>query len=243
MQPPEPIEHYPAESVPVTWESLLAWRTSEGFERTRTILTQYPKEALLGLESRLLLYHLIRSTKPMTVVEIGTYFAGTAELMTRALWENGKGGLTTVDPFGGQRCQAIIDTWPEPLRKHVQFAALDSMQLMIAVEHQRTLIDFAFVDGNHEYEYAYFDIANCARFMRPGGFIVVDDVGRSGHSSRSATFSPVPPVGPRWDSRLNGTTRATHLIWIGVPRSKVRPSHSSRRRRSGSVASRIPPVL
>ena len=36
-------------------------------------------------------------------------------------------------------------------------------------------IGFAYVDGNHSYEFAKRDFENCARFLAPGGYILLDD--------------------------------------------------------------------
>ncbi len=34
--------------------------------------------------------------------------------------------------------------------------------------------DFVFVDGNHDYKYALFDLMCCARIVKPGGIIFMD---------------------------------------------------------------------
>jgi hypothetical protein len=40
--------------------------------------------------------------------------------------------------------------------------------------------DLVFVDGNHDYEYALFDIQSAARRMNPGGYIIVDNISQPG---------------------------------------------------------------
>ncbi len=76
------------------------------FTRTRTYsdLVAYfkgwPRHSFMTDDSRAVLYALIRILRPRMVVEIGTLFAGTAQVMARALWENGEGMLHTTDPFG-----------------------------------------------------------------------------------------------------------------------------------------------
>jgi hypothetical protein len=51
---------------------------------------------------------LIRTLRPQAVAEVGTLFAGTTEVMARALWENGSGVIHTADPYGADRCPEII---------------------------------------------------------------------------------------------------------------------------------------
>jgi hypothetical protein len=38
-------------------------------------------------------------------------------------------------------------------------------------------ISFAYIDGNHDYEYAHRDFNNCDRYLVPGGFLLFDDSG------------------------------------------------------------------
>jgi hypothetical protein len=72
-------------------------------------------------ESRAFLHHLIVMRRPERVLEIGTYDAGTAEVTARALWEVGHGHLETIDPFGGERCPPIIDSYPPELQGRISF--------------------------------------------------------------------------------------------------------------------------
>ena len=77
---------------------------------------QYPPLSLMDPDERALLYCLIRALKPENVVEIGTYFAGTTEVLARAVWENGSGCVYSVDPYGAGRVSQAMTAWPEPLR-------------------------------------------------------------------------------------------------------------------------------
>jgi predicted O-methyltransferase YrrM len=180
VRPLEPIASYPNESVVLSTESLRAWAGSDAFATAEKYFGEYPPQSLLGPISRLILYHAIRSTRPDLVVEIGTYMAGTAEVIARALWENRAGTLATADPFGGERCPGIIAAWPAELQAHVRFFAANSMAIMEAIERQRAKIGVAFVDGNHDYEYASFDIACAARFMQPNGLLIIDNMEQTG---------------------------------------------------------------
>jgi hypothetical protein len=38
-------------------------------------------------------------------------------------------------------------------------------------------ISFAYIDGNHDYEFAQRDFINCDRHLVPGGFLLFDDSG------------------------------------------------------------------
>ena len=85
------------------------------------------RQALMSDHSRAVLFSLIRMHRPQVVAEIGTLYAGTTEIMARALWENGAGIVYTTDPFGAERCPEIIATWPAELREVTRFYPLSSM--------------------------------------------------------------------------------------------------------------------
>ena len=48
--------------------------------------------------------------------------------------------------------------------------------------------DFVLVDGNHEYEFALFDVMCAARAMRPGGLMVMDNIEQIGPRLAAKTF-------------------------------------------------------
>jgi predicted O-methyltransferase YrrM len=137
------------------------------------------KDALISPDSQALLYCLIRLQRPMIAVEIGTYMASTTEAMARAIVDNGRGDLHTVDPFA-IRGRLNIARWPAKLRKGTRFHFCNSMQYFAKMTRRRMRIDLAFVDGNHDYEFALFDIQSAARLISPGGFIVIDNIAQPG---------------------------------------------------------------
>ena len=137
------------------------------------------KGALVSPDSQALLYSLIRLQRPMIAVEIGTYLASTTEAMARAIADNGQGDLHTVDPFA-IRGRVNIARWPLKLRKVTRFHLGNSMQYFAKLQRRRMRTDLVFVDGNHDYEFALFDIQSAARLMNPSGFLVIDNIAQPG---------------------------------------------------------------
>jgi predicted O-methyltransferase YrrM len=187
-RPLEPIANYPSEPQAISIESLRQWENSAEFEAARAMFSTYPERSLCRPIDRMLLYHLVRSMRPENVLEIGTYFGAGSEVMTRGLWENGKGTLHTIDPFGPIRGPALIGRWNEALQRHVRFYPWSSMELFQRLAEQQTPIDMAFIDGNHDFEFALFDLQSAARFMSPGGVVVMDDANQSGPFWASKVF-------------------------------------------------------
>jgi predicted O-methyltransferase YrrM len=151
------------------------------------------ERSLISSQSQALLYSLIRNLHPEHVFEIGTYKAGTTEAICRALLANNKGIAHAVDPFQGEYIAAVLKFWPPELFRHVRLHMKDSMAFFGDMERQRIHPELVFVDGNHEYEYAAFDIACGARLLAPGGFIFVDNISQPGPFFAARDFLAANP--------------------------------------------------
>src|SRR3954469_6896856 len=97
---------------------IAAVMASPEYAEIRAYFSLYPGRSLMSDHSRAVLYSLVRMMRPQLVAEIGTLYAGTTEVFARALWENGAGIVHTADPYGGERCPAIISQWPTELQRH-----------------------------------------------------------------------------------------------------------------------------
>jgi len=151
------------------------------------------ERSLISSQSQALLYCLIRNLRPEHVFEIGTYKAGTTEAICRALLANDKGTAHAVDPFQGDYIAAVLKFWPPELLRHVRLHMKDSMAFFGDMERRRIHPELVFVDGNHEYEYAAFDIACGARLLAPGGFIFVDNISQPGPFFAARDFLAANP--------------------------------------------------
>jgi Methyltransferase domain len=148
-----------------------------------TFFTHGPSatRSLVSAMTQAIIYTLVRNLRPSHVFEIGTYLAGTAEAICRGLHANGQGILHTTDPYGGDRVPPVLACWPPELRRHIRFYCCTSMEFfssMIYASDVRPAL--VFVDGNHDFEYAAFDIGCAARLLQPSGFILVDNVSQAG---------------------------------------------------------------
>ena len=176
-------------AIPITMDSIKSTLSSQIYiDQIREYFAHYPKMSLMAAECRAFIYALVRMSRPQVVAEIGTYFAGTAEVFARALWENGHGVLYTTDPFGADRGPAIIRQWPEALQEFVRFSADDSMMFLSKLARSKTMLDVILIDGNHEYEFASFDLAFAAKMMRAGGVIIMDNAEQTGPFEAARQF-------------------------------------------------------
>ncbi len=192
--------------------------------------------ALVSPHSQALLFSVVRNLKPAHVYEIGTYRASTTEAICRALHANGAGIAHTVDPFGAETVPPILDLWPRELREHVRFYPVDSMRFFADTLWRQDRPDLVFVDGNHDYEFAVFDVEAAARFLRRNGFIFVDNIEQVGpylacrdflrrhpdwreHGNSMAGFRPQFPFDPHRTTIVNTqfcVLRAPPAVTIGA---------------------------
>src|ERR1700722_3211505 len=142
--------------------------------------TAASQRALISAAAAALIYTLVRNAKPQHVVEIGTYHGGTSELICRALYENGSGTLHTVSPFEAERVVPIFDSWPQELRRHLEFYLMTSMDFYYRLNARGIRPEIAFIDGDHSYQAALFDIQSLAKSLTRRGFLLVDNVSQPG---------------------------------------------------------------
>ena len=179
---------------PVTHANLVACLEGPGYRALVEVFKSYPPGSLMSDQSRIILYTLIRMMRPSVVAEIGTMHAGTTQVMARALHENGAGIVHTTDPFGAERCPRAIAAWPPELQRHARFYPLNSMDFLLALRDQRIVPDLVLVDGNHDFEFALFDLQMTARLVRPGGIVVMDNSEQSGPFKASRVFLEANPA-------------------------------------------------
>jgi predicted O-methyltransferase YrrM len=191
LRPLVPLLGPAVDRVEISAEAFEEWRRGEAYSNLVTYFDGYPVRSLMGPHSRAVLFSLVRILRPKVVAEIGTLFAGTTETLARALWENGDGVIHTTDPFDAEGRPGIIGSWPKELREIAHFHRLNSMDFFSEMHRQRVALDMVLVDGNHDFEFALFDLQMAARLLRPGGIIVMDNSDQTGpfHASRSFVAS------------------------------------------------------
>jgi predicted O-methyltransferase YrrM len=173
---------------------IAAVMASPEYAAVHAYFSLYPGRSLMSDHSRAVLYSLVRMMRPQLIAEIGTLHAGTTEVFARALWQNGGGVVHSADPYGGERCPAIIGQWPEELQRHAQYHPKSSMDFFSRMVLESRTFDLLLIDGNHDYEYALFDLQMAARLVRPGGVVVMDNAEQSGPFKATRLFLAANPA-------------------------------------------------
>jgi predicted O-methyltransferase YrrM len=197
MRPLTPL-YRPGEHFEISAAGFEAWYRSECFKRVADYYTHYPSRSLYNDNGRALLHHLIVMQRPERVLEIGTMYAGTTEVMARAVVEAGRGHVDTIDPYGAERCPPLIAEFPPELREKISFFPRSSAMYFDDVIARSQGYDLVLIDGSHELEFAAFDLDCTARVIRPGGIVVLDNIEQ---------------VGPRFATKL---FLERHPDWIDI---------------------------
>ncbi len=152
--------------------------SSDGFAAEVAAFAKFPEASLLSPTSRAFVDQLVRLQRPTAVLEIGTYYAGTSEIIARALAASGKGILFTIDVLEVREAAVhrAMAHWPEAAREATTFLTVDSLGFFKRISLNPALrFDLAFVDGDHTHGPALMDLIHCARFAANGAVLVVDD--------------------------------------------------------------------
>jgi predicted O-methyltransferase YrrM len=178
-----PIQDIEYPHIPlVSTESIMGLMNDASFAGCVEFFSQSPSAArsLVSPNFQALIFSLVKNVQPRHVFEIGTYQAATSEAICRALHSNGAGLLHTIDPYGADTVPHIINSWPPELARYAHFYSLDSMLFFERMKRLSITPDIVFIDGNHDYEYALFDINAAANVITPGGLVLVDNISQPG---------------------------------------------------------------
>lgn len=148
----------------------------------------YWRNSLITFPALSLLYAMARNQQPDHVVEIGTYEGRTTQVLARALHSNGHGIIHTVGPYDSERFQPLFAQWPEPVQRHLAFYPMNSMEFFTEAKRAGFVFELVFIDGNHDFEFALFDILSAAQLISPRGFVVLDNVSQAGPSFAAIDF-------------------------------------------------------
>ena len=131
--------------------------------------------------TRNLLYSIILSMRPKTILEIGAHIGCASVVMGSALKANRFGSLVCLEPqehYFNHLSYFIKKARLEDYIKPLRILSTDP-----SLKGQfNELIDIIFLDANHSYSHALKDIEIAYSLMAENGIIILDDVGR-GHSA------------------------------------------------------------
>jgi predicted O-methyltransferase YrrM len=139
--------------------------------------TKNPFPTALRYEQGMALYNLIRREKSESSVEIGMAYGLATLFMCQAHRDSGTGRHVAIDPFERTLYKSIgllnvkKAGLSDVLEFHEAYSHIALPQLLEIGER----FDFAFIDGDHLFDYTLVDFFYIDKLLRPGGHIMFDD--------------------------------------------------------------------
>ena len=128
------------------------------------------------------------------VMEVGTYDGRTALLLAHLF---PKATITTLDlpptdpvylsSYEVARTKHFVDKRNEVLQRNPRVKFVEVNSLSLTNDPVGTAFDIIWVDGDHDFPVVGIDLANSVRLLRPGGYLMCDDV-VTAKPSRSTTY-------------------------------------------------------
>jgi predicted O-methyltransferase YrrM len=127
------------------------------------------------------LYLLVRLIKPERIIETGVSAGVSSTYILRALHDNNKGKLHSIDlpPDNlpsGKKCGWLV---PEALRNRWHLHIGDAKDLLEPLLDSLQRIDFFIHDSLHTYEHMMWEFRTAWKFLRLQGLFLAHDVGRN----------------------------------------------------------------
>ncbi len=147
--------------------------------------------AVLGTENGQYIYDLIRWLEPSRVIETGVCNGFSSSIILKALEDNGKGELYSVDlPVrideieSDERTGAVLPPGkesgyavPDELRERWNLYIGDTYERLPEVFNDISgRIDLFLHDSDHSYETMMFEFALAWRYLREEGFLLADNI-------------------------------------------------------------------
>ncbi len=126
----------------------------------------------------LFLQELVRELKPRISLEVGLAFGVSALFICDALVAAGGEKHIAIDPFQNgvvYKGAGLANLKKGGFENIVQFHEKPSYLVLAELVAKNEKIDFAFIDGNHVFDFALLDFFYVDLLLNTGGIVVFDD--------------------------------------------------------------------
>lgn len=134
------------------------------------------------IETGALLYDFVRAVRPDKTLETGMGYGISTLFICQAHRDNGAGNHTAIDPFEGKAFESmgLRNVEQANLKDLLRFyhAPADDVLPRLCAQEER--FDFAFIDGNHLFDYALVDFFYIDKLLNVGGHVAFDDLWMAG---------------------------------------------------------------
>jgi predicted O-methyltransferase YrrM len=172
------------------------------FERVRAKVDGIPH---MDAHHGRLIYEHVRNTRPSLILELGTANGVSAAYMCAALEANDHGRLVTIDidaarydpgpetVFAGLRLEHRVDFVRVPDSSYDWHLRGQIAERSDQAGNCEPLYDFIFIDGAHEFTIDGLAAVLASRLLKPGGWLLLDDLSWTHASTNNTPPFPMSP--------------------------------------------------
>ena len=179
--------------------------------------TYQAKASAVSFEAGALLYDFIRAARPVRTLEVGMAYGISTLFICQAHRDNGSGTHTAIDPFEESVFKSIglLNLERAKLRDLVQFHPVPSGEVLPQLCTRNERYDFAFIDGNHRFDYVLVDFFYVDRLLEVGGHVAFDDIWMPGVRKAASFVSTNKPYRLVRAPTTARTPTSTRLFRLG----------------------------
>jgi predicted O-methyltransferase YrrM len=139
----------------------------------------YPLDYSIDSDSSTFLYWLCRFLKPERVLETGVAYGRSSAHILQALHDNNEGRLVSIDGlFRPWQTEEMIGYMiPHELRDRWSLVVGPSYERLEAAMLELGTVDVFIHDSLHTYSNMKWEFATAWPYIKPGGYLIADDVG------------------------------------------------------------------
>lgn len=121
---------------------------------------------------------IIRSSRPQVSLEVGCAYGVSSLYICEALREVGADKHIIIDCYQHSIFEGIglANLRRAGYSDIIDFHEIFSYQYLSRLTEEHVKIDFAFIDGQHTFDYVLVDFFLIDKLLRPGGIIIFDDL-------------------------------------------------------------------
>lgn len=138
----------------------------------------YPVNYSINSDSRRFLYHLCRIIKPKNIIETGIAYGTSSAYILKALHDNGKGTLHSIDSvFRPWQSEKMIGSViPENLKNKWNLVLGKSNEKLEKLFGDVSDVEIFIHDSLHTYKNMMFEFETALQKIKNNGMIISDDV-------------------------------------------------------------------
>ena len=135
-------------------------------------------KASISHENSRALNRFVRSRRPNIVIEIGMAYGVSTLTILDALQSTGKGKLISIDPYIGWPTGRLVAlnqvhrAGVSDLHEHVDECSSTGLAKLLSLGARPDLV---YIDGWHNFDYAFVDFFFADKLLRPGGVVAFND--------------------------------------------------------------------